>query len=441
MDLDRQSQAVGKRSFFKVRFLLLFRILLNYPFAMKFRLKFHVILCLIALISCRGEPDELPTGSWHAELEVMDGKKLAFNFELLGDEQDYKMKVNNAEEVVEINDIEVWQDSILIRMPVYEGYIKGKWNQKSIRGSFIKESLDRVVPFHASWGDKPRYRSDEDAVFDVTGVWQAEFSANTPDAYQAKGIFNQSDDGRVTGTFLTEKGDYRFLEGVMNGDQLILSAFDGAHAFLFTAQIRDSVMKGQFYSGNHFKEPFTAEMNPDFELRDADQLTYLKEGYESLSFSFPDPNGQMVSLTDPEFTDKVIVVQIMGTWCPNCMDETRFFAEYLRENNSPDLRFIALAFEYARTQEEAFKGIRRLKEKTGIKYPVLLAQFGTSNKIKANEKLPMLNHVLSYPTTIFIDKKGQVRRIHTGFNGPATGEKYTEFKQEFDQQIQLLLSE
>ena len=53
----------------------------------------------------------------------------------------------------------------------------------------------------------------------------------------------------------------------------------------------------------------------------------------------------------------------------------------------------------------------------------------------------MLNHVLSYPTSIFIDKKGKVRKIHTGFNGPATGEKYLEFKKEFEAFVNTLLTE
>jgi hypothetical protein len=49
--------------------------------------------------------------------------------------------------------------------------------------------------------------------------------------------------------------------------------------------------------------------------------------------------------------------------------------------------------------------------------------------------------VLSYPTTVFVDKKGKVRKIHTGFNGPATGEKFTEFKTEFKAFVGELLAE
>jgi hypothetical protein len=71
----------------------------------------------------------------------------------------------------------------------------------------------------------------------------------------------------------------------------------------------------------------------------------------------------------------------------------------------------------------------------------LLAQYGGANKLEANRKLPMLNRVLSYPTTILLDREGKVRRIHTGFNGPATGLKYEEFTEEFDRLVKQLLSE
>ena len=131
----------------------------------------------------------------------------------------------------------------------------------------------------------------------------------------------------------------------------------------------------------------------------------------------------------------------MGTWCPNCLDESNYYAQYYNNNKDKDIEFVALAFEYAKTEEAAFKNIKRLKDRVGINYPILLAQTGTTSKSKANEKLPMLNNVLSYPTSIFIDKTGKVRKIHTGFNGPATGEKFTEFKEEFTTFMDKLLAE
>ena len=379
-------------------------------------------------------------GQWRGNLQVMDGHSLPFSFDLHSEDGAYQMILTNAEEEIVLTDIEIDADSVLVRMPVYEGYIKAKYDAMEMKGFFIKESLNRVVPFNAVWafGNARRFEQKNKSKFNVSGNWETVFSPGTVDQYMAKGIFQQYNDS-IVGTFRTNKGDYRYLEGIMDGDSLKLSTFDGAHAFLFLAKVEDNKMSGMFYSGNHFIEPFTAEFNETFELPDSDELTFLKEGYDSLVFSFPDGNGNTISLNDYE--NKVVVVQIMGTWCPNCMDETKFFVEYLEENSHPDLQFVALAFEYAKTEEAAFKGIQRLKNRVGVDYPVLLAQYGTSSKSEANEKLPMLNHVLSYPTTIFIDKRGQVRRIHTGFNGPATGDKFLEFKKDFEEEIASLLAE
>lgn len=200
-------------------------------------------------------------------------------------------------------------------------------------------------------------------------------------------------------------------------------------------------MQGVFYSGDHFKEPFRAVRNPDFELQDEDDITLLKEGYETISFSFPDENGEQVSLSDDRFRDKVVLVQLMGSWCPNCLDETRFLVNYLKDHPEQDIAVVALAFEYAKTPERAFANIRRLKDRIGVEYPVLLAQYGTSSKEEALEKLPMLNKVWSYPTLIFIGKDGNVKSIHTGFNGPATGKKFEEFKSMFSSRVNTLLED
>ncbi len=400
-----------------------------------------VIIVLTLLSSCKEAAKVvLNEGVWRGTMEVMDNQELPFNFSIEKKDGGYVMEVYNADEVVSIDEITVTGDSIYIKMPVFEGYIAGIFQKNSITGSFIKESLDRVVPFSAVYGDTARFKTVISENSDVSGIWEANFSQGTEDQYIAKGIFSQKGQ-KVTGTIRTTTGDYRYLEGVMEGDSLKLSTFDGAHVFLFRAEVNDSTLQGTFYSGNHFKEPFEAKRNEFFELPDADSLTFIKEGYEKFSFAFPDSEGAIVSIEDAQFKDNVVIVQIMGTWCPNCLDETKFLVNYLEENPHENLAVVALAFEYAKTEEGAYKGITRLQERIGVTYPILLAQYGTSDKKTANEKLPMLNHILSYPTTIFLDKKGKVRKIHTGFNGPATGEKFTKFRSEFNEFVQSLLAE
>lgn len=375
---------------------------------------------------------------WLAQMQVNEEENVPFNFEVTSDST---LKIFNADEVIFVNDITYQNDSVFIKMPVFEGYIVAKVTDNGMEGRFIKESLDRVMSFKAKSNSKERFEIDQTTSVDVSGNWETVFSPSSEaDRYVAKGIFEQIGQ-RVTGTFRTATGDYRYLEGVMNGNELKLSTFDGAHAFLFTATVKDGTMNGTFYSGNHWSEPFEAKRNADFELPDANELTFLNEGYEGFEWRFSETDSTFVSSNDKQFENKVVIVQIMGTWCPNCLDESKYFSEYHKNNSEKDIAFVALAFEHAKTEAKAFERIERLKERIGLEYPVLLAQYGTSDKMEAQKKLPMLNQVLSYPTTIFIDKTGSVRKIHTGFNGPATGEKYVEFKKEFESFVDELLAE
>jgi thiol-disulfide isomerase/thioredoxin len=379
-------------------------------------------------------------GRWHAVLKVMDDRELPFTFAMEKRDSSYAMQIFNAGELIEVDEIRLVSDSIYIRFPVFEEYIAAKVNDTLIRGSLINESRERKVPFVARYGKRRRFPAPVPPGTDVSGKWQVTFSPDSDEHYPALGIFFQ-ENGNVRGTFRTATGDRRFLEGVVSGDSMKISTFDGTHAYLFVAKVSDSMMQGVYYSGNHFKEPFEGRRNPEYELADEYSITFLKEGYDRFGFTFQDTEGNRVSLSDPRFQGKVVIVQLMGSWCPNCLDETRFLVDYASKNGHKDLELVALAFEYAKTEEKALSSIKRLRERVGVTYPMLLAQFGGADKLEASHKLPMLNRVISYPTTIFIDREGSVRRIHTGFNGPATGEKYMEFQREFDSLVQKLLSE
>lgn len=398
------------------------------------------LLTIIFITCCK--PDiqkKLQTGTWRAILEVQDNNELPFIFEV---ESEGHLKIYNAEEVIAVDDIQYRNDSVYIQMPVFPTYIAAKFvNKETLKGSFFDNERNREVPFSATYGIAKRFDTSKSALANITGNWQTVFSPGIQeDKYIAKGIFNQ-DGNNVTGTFRTTTGDYRYLEGAIDGNEFKLSTFDGSHAFLFIGTATDNTMKGMFYSGSHFKEPFVAKRNETYELTHADSLTVLKEGYDRFEFSFPDSEGNLVSLDDERFKNKVVLVQIMGSWCPNCLDESKFYSHHYNANKDKDFEIVALAVEHARTETQAFKNIKRLQDKIGIEYPILLAQTGTSSKTETQKKLPMLNHVLSYPTTIYVDKKGEVRKIHTGFNGPATGEKYIAFKTEFESFVSKLLSE
>ncbi|NQX76113.1 TlpA disulfide reductase family protein [Gilvibacter sp.] len=402
---------------------------------MRFLLPFF---CALILVSCGDTEPQIKTGDWRATLELEDQILLPFNLEF---KADGTAVIRNADERITITNISIQGDTVTLAHPVFAGVFEGVLSDDMIKGDFVIANMERSIPFEMVFGDGERFKETNTATADVSGTWEITFIEDDWSTYPAQGVFEQNDNS-VTGTIRTETGDYRYLEGVVDGSDLKLSTFDGAHSFLFTAKVTDSTLKaGTFYSGNHYKAGFNGKLNPQYELTDPDSLTFLKPGYDRFNFAFPDAAGKTWTLDDPQFKDKVVVVQLMGTWCPNCLDETEYFADYISRNPNSEVEFIALAIDFSKTPEPAFKAIDRLKSRFDLKYPIVLAQYGTDSKSEASDKLPMLNAVLSYPTTIVVDKKGEVRKIHTGFNGPATGAKYTEFVTSFEAFLDDLIAE
>tara|TARA_R110002072_G_scaffold256701_6_gene415533 strand:+ start:3224 stop:4438 length:1215 start_codon:yes stop_codon:yes gene_type:complete len=402
--------------------------------------KISLLIAFILVISCSKEQTKiLENGFYRVVLTLQDNEELPFIMYVTSKNT---LEIYNAEEVILVDEITYKNDSVFIQTPVFEGYIAAKISENGFTGNFIIESYDRIVSVKAEKNNKVRFPiQDDEETSSINGVWETVFSKDSEeDRYIAKGVFEQNGN-HITGTFRTNTGDYRYLEGAIYGNKFQLSTFDGAHAFLFNGTIVDDKISGIFYSNIHWKEPFEGKRNPTFELPSSNDVTFLKEGYDKFNFSFPDQNGNLLTIEDSRFKGKVTVVQIMGSWCPNCLDETKYYTQFLKENPTTEVEFIALAFEISKTPDMAFKRINRLQDRIGIKYPIVLAQYGSDSKLLANDKLPMLNKILSFPTSIFIDKKGKVRKIHTGFNGPATGQKYIDFKKEFEDFIEQLLNE
>ncbi len=360
-------------------------------------------------------------GLWLAQIALNDSTQLPFHFELSHTtDSTFSITIQNAGERIEVTEITHQGDSITLQMPVFGNYITVMSMASEMRGSFHNpDAVDYHLPFFAQWGIKERFPTLESNCCDINEKWRVRFS---PDAAEegsdAVAYFNQQD-SLLTATFMTETGDYRYLEGVLSGEELYLSAFDGAHLFYFEARVKGGQkLTGRFYSGRSFMEPWMAFRDDDFVLRNPDSLTYLKEGYDSLAFSFSSTEGQTVSLEDERFKGKPVIVQIMGSWCPNCMDETRFLNQMYATYHGQGLEIVGLTFERARSKEAALARAQKMKRDLEVKYPVLMA--GYTRQDKAGEALPMLNHIMSYPTAIYLNRDHEVVRIHTGFAGPGT---------------------
>jgi thiol-disulfide isomerase/thioredoxin len=410
---------------------------------------FKIIVSLFLLTgfyACQSNADnQLEKGMWRATLKTSSGAEIPFNFEVIDSAGKQLLDVINGDERFRVNDISTVSDSVFIQMPLFDSEIRAKIKNGSLNGQWIKQFADssEVMMIEAKNGYSWRFfKANTKPEFVVTGRWSVNFlDAKTGKSIPAIGEFNQQN-GRLLGTFLTSTGDYRFLEGTVSDDNIYLSCFDGSRAFLFTGKILDNntIVDGNFYSGFSSVQTWTAKRDEKAILPDAYSITALKDGFDRIDFSFPDLNGKKVSLSDSKFKNKIVLVQFFGSWCPNCMDETAYLVPFYEKYKEKGLEIVALAYERSTDYERSKRNILRLRERFGVPYDMLITGY-TNDKAEVAKSLPMLKSFMGFPTLIIIDKKGNVRKIHTGFSGPGTGRHFADFKQEFEKTIDNLMLE
>ena len=405
-------------------------------------------LCLVFILlgtACKQQSHKLQSGPYRAVVIPDTTRKhleLPFNFELNQNEKGAWMaEIRNGNERIQVSEIAETTDSVIFNLPVFKGQIRASKKHNGLVGIYTHQAAGKSwsIPFEAEAGSRERFvNTTEPSQFNVSGRWKVMVNPDQPKPEIQVGEFIQ-DRQQLTGTFLTVLGDYRFLEGAVSGDRFMLSCFDGAHSLLFTARLAEGqLVEGIFCGGPTWMGTWTATRNDSVSLPDASSLTYLKPGYDKIDFAFPDMNQDTISLADPKFDDKVVVLQIIGSWCPNCMDETRYFAELYQSYRAQGLEIVALCYE-SEDFEASREAIQRFKKDIGAEYTFLHA--GQANKQKASATLPMLNRIISYPTSIFIDRNQEIRHIFTGFSGPGTGQKFNELCNEMEALIEQLLSE
>jgi thiol-disulfide isomerase/thioredoxin len=269
----------------------------------------------------------------------------------------------------------------------------------------------------------------------VEGKWAVKFSSDdTPSI----GVFMQDNDKNVEGTFLTTTGDYRYLAGSYEHGLLRLSCFDGTHAFLFHAKMQsDGTLKGDFWSGAKWHETWTAKRDDKAALPNGFSLTKINPKARLKELKFPDLDGKERSLSEPGLLGKATVVEIFGSWCPNCHDAADLLVDLEKTYGPRGFKIVGLAFESGDAERDALY-VRRYLERHNATYQVLLA--GVRDKDKASARLPVIEKLQGYPTFLFVDRDGTIRSAYTGFSGPATGEEYTKLRKQFEGAVEKLLA-
>jgi len=376
------------------------------------------------------------TELWKVELSLNDRLILPFFIE---EKQGLDLPVYsviNGKEKIVLHTFKK-KDSLKLSFPEMDSYLMIATGQTpEIRGYWKNNIKNQKFPFVAWKKDTMRFHSANNLPLGtVAEKYQVLFSTQEESPWPAVGLFEQNEQV-LTGTFLTETGDFRYLEGNVHGNELFLSCFDGAHAFVFSATIKNDSLLGRFYSGSSYQTDWIGIKDDSARLKDPNELTYLTRESDDLgSVKLRKLNGLKTRLKLNKHS--LYLIQIMGSWCPNCLDETTYFKELYSTYHKSGLQIISIGFEYGKTTRQQRKKLKRFVNKAQLKYPVFLG--GRASKKEASILFPMLNGISSFPTTLFVNEKGEIIHIHTGFNGPGTGAVFQQYKTATESLIEKLL--
>ncbi|MFZ4571421.1 MAG: peroxiredoxin family protein [Bacteroidales bacterium] len=352
------------------------------------------------------------------------------------------IQVSNAEEAIMITEIIFSGDSVFMKFPVFTSEIAALISHDSLIGRYYPKGKEEGggFQFYALPDITDRFPwASQKPMANLTGRWKITENGGTADSSVMVGEFVQ-DSNHISGTIMNTGGDYRYLEGKVSGNKFMISAVDGAHTLILTADIspRGKLENGRFMGSPIWKTSWTAVKNDTITLPGMDQLVKVNTKSPPFNFDFQDINGDKVSLADPRFKNKVVVVAAIGTWCPNCLDETIFFRDMYTKYRGQGLEIVALCFE-GKSFEVSKPAMERFVSQTGAGYPFLYA--GPRGRGSMCSVMFSLDGRLAYPTTLYIDRKGVIRKVETGFYGPGTGQHYTEFCNETSKFIEKLLNE
>src|SRR6187402_500366 len=409
-------------------------------------MKALVLISSLALgfLSAVGQK-ELAT-NYRAYVVRPDSNTVVFNMQVSKEKNGTYFYIINADEKIKVGPVSLTNDSVNFAMPVFESSFKTKRNADgSFQGIWNKGTTGEFQnwPFYAYPNQLYRFTKNQgNAVYNISGKWDVTITRPNGTPRKALAEFEQSGD-KLTGSFLTPTGDYRFLEGIVTGDSLKLSTFDGSHAYTFYAKIASAqkITGGVYLAGYSGKETWSAVKDNNVKEPEQEQPTKLKPGESKLNFTFNDLEGKPVSINDERFKNKVVIVQLMGSWCPNCMDETKFLSEFYNKYRSKGVEMVSLAYEYSTDVERSRKSLAKFQKLFNVQYPMLITGVTSIDEQKTEKTLPQLTPIRSFPTSIFLDRKGNVREVHSVFYGPGTKQYFEEYKKIFTNIVEGLLKE
>jgi thiol-disulfide isomerase/thioredoxin len=374
-----------------------------------------------------------PAGRWDATV-VVNGAEIPFRFEVAGSGADVKGSFFDGEQKVTSTAGKFENGTLTFAYAQYASTLELTLKDGALEGEYARGSRP-PYPITAKRYVAPAKPAGE--VPSIDGVWKIGIESSKGEAAWRFIVRQNGPD--VSAGILRVDGDTGTLTGRYQDGKFVLSHFSGARPSRWDVTLQSDGTLEILQNGKTARKAVRFDGPKSTEVADPTdptKHTRAKDPNAKFQFSFPDLKGQTVSDTDARFQNKVVIVSITGSWCPNCRDEAPFLAKLYKKYRGKGLEVVAFSFE----EEEQLKDPTRLKafiKEFGIDYTVLLA--GVPDQL--NEKVPQGENLNAIPTTFFLGRDGKVKAVHAGFPSGASGKFYTDAAHDFTELVERLLAE
>ncbi|MEQ9467140.1 MAG: TlpA disulfide reductase family protein [Ekhidna sp.] len=397
------------------------------------------ILSIATLIFCLISNAQLiKSGQWRGTIHY-DSANVPFTFEVGYPQGEVpEITIVNGMDRNVIRNAVIEGDSIFIPLDPFDVEIRARYSAMEMNGFYKKYYRDMSIPFSAVFGKPRMVKNSVRPSPMIEGRWAITFSPNSSDMSKGVGLF-RTRGNVVTGTIMTQVSDYRFFEGILDGDSIKLSCFDGAHAFAFLGKKMEDGWVGEMVYDNSYSEPWIATYDAEAELADPFGMVKVEPGKEKPYYDLLGAGEGRDAIDPTKYEGKVLIIQLFGTWCPNSLDQTQYLVDWYKKNQERDIAILASSFEANYSQEYGLERLEKYRKINEIPYDMVLG--GRLSKTGAATPFPFMQRIEAFPTLVIVDKQGFVRYVHSYFNGPATGEYFKAFDERFNEIIESLLAE
>jgi thiol-disulfide isomerase/thioredoxin len=372
-------------------------------------------------------------GRWDAVVVVND-VEIPFRFEIAQTESGVSGSFFNGGERIESTSGGFTDHTLTLAYDHYASRLEARLIDGRLEGRY-ERARGAPFPFRATPA-ATRAPADADAP-SINGLWHIPVKSSKGEAAW-RFIVHQTGP-EVSAAILRVDGDTGALTGRYQRGKFVLSHFSGQRPALMEVTLEPD---GTLAILQDKRTRMTAVREQEADARrvadptDPSRHSFARNASERFTFSFPDADGRTVSSDDERFRNKVVIVSITGTWCPNCHDEAPFLTELYEAYRGLGLEIVALSFEEAAQLQNPAR-LKAYAARYGIDYPMLLA--GIPDQL--TEKVPQIENLNSFPTTIFLGRDGLVREVHAGFPSKASGRFYTETRDAIRHLVEQLLAE